>query len=232
MRKGKNIYMGIIFTFCMVLLFLSQHKIRLSWQPSYPHFNELITEQNGLQDISGILMGFRCATADIAWVQLIQYSATDEDYSSTMDLLKPLTLRVVRIDPYFHEAYLFSSGILAWFKNVNRPDEAIELLQEGIRNNPKYWQLRLYLSAIVYKKAAKYSEMAALLEEAIQYPDCPSIIKGILANYYKSSREYGKAIDIWENLLTSNDLEYKDRAREQLLILENLTKGKINGAND
>ncbi|OGS18289.1 MAG: hypothetical protein A3J83_07060 [Elusimicrobia bacterium RIFOXYA2_FULL_40_6] len=230
MIKKKKAYPYILLASLAILMVFSHQRIKSTYQLPYPHFNELITERNGLQDISGILMGFRCATADVAWVQLIQYCATgelsDEDFSCSFDLLKPLTFRVIRIDPYFHEAYLFSSGILAWFKNVNRPDEAIELLQEGIKNNPKYWQLRLYLGAIVYKKAGEYGNMAVLLEEAVQYPDCPAIIKGILANYYKSTKEYKKAIVIWEALLAGGDLEYKERAQQQLAILENLTGKK------
>jgi tetratricopeptide (TPR) repeat protein len=188
----------------------------------------LIVEKNELQDTGGIIMGFRAAAADIAWVQLIQYCGgeTLPDESRTLDLLKNFTLRVVRIDPYFYEAYLFSSGILAWFKNVNRPDEAIEILQEGIKNNPKHWPFRIHLAAIVYKKAEEYGKMASSLEEAIRYPECPSIIKAILANYYKEQKEYARAVTVWESVLASDDSAYQNRAEEQISILEELLENK------
>jgi len=216
----------LILILLLALVVFSLERIRSIYPLPYPHFSDLIVGKNELQDIGGIIMGFRGAAADIAWVQLIQYCGGEilPDESRTLDLLKDLTLRVVRIDPYFYEAYLFSSGILAWFKNINRPDEAIEILQEGIKNNPRYWPFRLYLAAIVYKKAEEYGKMAFSLEEAIRYPDCPQLIKAILANYYKEQKEYAKAITVWESVLASDDSGYQNRAEEQISMLEELLR--------
>jgi tetratricopeptide (TPR) repeat protein len=232
MLRKKNLYQYLFLVLFFIAVVFSLQKVTSIYTLPYPHFNNLMAEQNGLQDIGGIIMGFRCAAADIAWVQLIQYCGEDvlsdnhhqHDSSCSLDLLKYLALRVIRMDPYFYEAYLFSSGILAWFPEVNRPDEAIEILQEGIRNNPKYWPFHLYLSAIVYKKAGKYGEMAALLEEAIQYPDCPLLIKAILANYYKAQKEYDKAMAIWESVLSCDDPGYKTRAGKEISRLKELLR--------
>jgi len=76
-------------------------------------------------------------------------------------------LRVAELDPFFSYVYLYGAGALAW--NLNRPDEAIKLLEAGISSiekfNPNitkdvhhpFWQYHLYLSAIIYKKSGKYS---------------------------------------------------------------------------
>ena len=214
------------------LVFFSIDRISALYPIPYPHFDRLVMQEDeGFQDIAGLVMGFRKASADIAWVQLIQYCGGEQVQESApggekkLGKLKTMTERVVRIDPYFHEAYLFSAGILAWFKSVDRPEEAVELLEEGISNNPRYWQFRIYLAAIMYKNKGDYGRMLSKLEEAVSYPDCPNIIKTILANYYKMQEEYGKALAVWKSVLDSGDTSYLFRAEEQVFELERLITG-------
>jgi len=102
---------------------------------------------------------------------------------------------VVDLDPFFQYAYLYGAGALAW--NLNRPDEAVELLKKGIDYMENYrsditkdvhesfWQLNLYMSAIVYRKMDDFKKMTYMLEVAVKQPDCPNIIKAILANIYQ-----------------------------------------------
>ncbi|MDI6757257.1 MAG: hypothetical protein QME32_04465, partial [Endomicrobiia bacterium] len=180
-------------------------------------------------DAAGLMMGARKFASDIAWIRLLEYVGTDEEYESLspqerflleyasskvlfgLDFLDAkkaaelkeslrlrrlapatsiavswsdksrrhkdiydMTLRVVRLDPHFKYAYLFSGGALAW--NYGRTDEALAILREGIQNNPDYWQFHLYISAILYKQDLKNDEMLSLLEMAIKEKDAPNMV--------------------------------------------------------
>ena len=129
------------------------------------------------------------------------------------DLLN-LTLRVVRLDPHFHYAYLFSGGALAW--NYDRTDEALEILREGIRNNPDYWQFHLYISAIIYKKNLKSGEMIALLEEAVRQKDAPNMVRVILANYYEKMGRLADALKIWVDVVETKDPMYYEKGLNKI----------------
>ena len=65
--------------------------------------------------------------------------------------------------------------------------------------------------------------MARLLEEGILDPECPAMIKSILANYYKSQKQYADAIRIWQNILSEDGgREYHETARRQIEQMERL----------
>ncbi len=220
-------------------IFILQFFLRKNFSYNYPFFTEIVNLSAsketgyGLLDLSGIIFGMRRMVANITWIQLLQYYGTPEvehehkengcplckDYGGGKyyDLLS-LTQRIVRLDPYFYYAYLYSAGALAW--NLNRPEEAILILKEGIHNNPKYWRFRLYLAAIIYKQLNKFDKMVVLLEEAVKYSDCPSMVKVILANIYEKQNRYLDSLKIWLEVLTSKDESYRLLAEKKILELK------------
>ena len=82
------------------------------------------------------------------------------------DHLKTLAQRVVRLDPSFSRAYLYGAGILGWFHGVERLDEAVELLEEGMRRDPGEPLYSLFLPALAFKEKGHADKMIALLEAA------------------------------------------------------------------
>jgi hypothetical protein len=142
--------------------------------------------------------------------------------------------RVTDLDPYFSYAYQYGAGALAW--NLNRPAEAVALLQQGIsameRSCPNitrdpgqpFWQLHLYMSAIIYRQAGETEKMLGLLETAAAQPGAPNMIKSILANIYRKDGKYMPALKLWLEIYDSNDPTYHRRAEEQILELKKVLK--------
>jgi len=205
-------------------------------------------EKYVLLDITGIVFGIRKFVSDIAWIQLLQYYGSSEDTQEFnehnhlhcehgrnygggkyYDLLK-LTQRIIRLDPYFIYAYLYSSASLTW--NLNRPEEGLSLLKEGISNkllqrNPEYWQLHLYTSAIIYKMTDKYYRMIDILEKAVKQKNCPVMVKAILANIYKKTNNYIKSLNLWIEIYESNNPDYRNYAEKQINLLKEKIKLKL-----
>jgi len=229
LAKLNKIRLVVIFSLLVALGFFHFRLIN-SYKLPYVSLNETLWGRYGLQDVGFILAGFRSAAADVAWVQLYQYVGgspdPEEDLSRPYDFIKPMSLRIIRLDPYYRAAYKFSAGILAWFKSVNRPDEAVYIVQDGIKNEPNYWPYHLYMGAIAYRKSKQYGKMLELLEQAAKYPDCPTLIKAILANGYKAAGKYRKALLIWLDVLETGSPDYYNRAREQIELLKSfIAKG-------
>ncbi|MBD3271568.1 MAG: hypothetical protein GF384_03400 [Elusimicrobia bacterium] len=124
------------------------------------------------------------------------------------------TLRVINLDPYFHYAYLYSAGALAW--NLDRFDDAYKLLSKGIENDPSYGQFAVYMSAILFKEKGDTEKMIQTLEQVVTFDDCPNLVKSILANYYEKQGNYYKSLALWINIFETNDEQYVNRAREQI----------------
>ncbi|MBK8869585.1 MAG: hypothetical protein IPN19_00685 [Elusimicrobia bacterium] len=142
--------------------------------------------------------------------------ATDQP-SAGFPLLGDFALRAGTLDPRFHFAYLFASGALAF--NLNRGDDAVQVLEHGIRGDPTYWRYRMYLGAISYRKNQETEKVVATLEEAMKDPDCPSMIKNILAHIHIKKGNLKRAAEIYVDLLESRDPSYSTHAENQLVKL-------------
>ena len=197
-----------------------------------PSLGTLPATPYALQDAALASGGLRAAAADLAWVQMLQYSAggvTDmpDRPGRPYDHLKDLALRVARLDPSYHRAYLYAAGILAWFKNVDRPDEAVEVLREGMRNDPGQRSYPIYIAAIAYKKKGDVDSMTSLLESTLDDPHSPVEMKSILANVYKSRGRYEDALRVWDAILGDPTAEREwPRARLQTAEIEALMKAR------
>jgi len=217
----------LFLTFLVVFL---SNQITNNLKYSFPPLTELILDSG--KDLSTLLFGMRRLGADMAWISVLQYygAAEAEEKEGTefgsgnYPSLKKLTLRTVRLDPSLHYATLYGAGALAF--NLNRPEEAIEILQEGISRHPQYWKFQLYLGAILYKQKGKFDSMIHLLEDAIKYPDCPTLIKSILANIYKENGNTLRSLQIWIEVYEGKDESYREKSSQQIEELKK--KLKIN----
>lgn len=187
-------------------------------------------------------LGMRRMAADLALIRMIIYYGTPEDDGhghegphehhghqdhdaehpersyggGTYGRLSAMAMSILDLDPAFTFAPLFASGALAF--NLNRPEEAVELLRYAIRRDPGQTQYHAYLGAIGFHRKGKPEEVARLLEPLVAYnPDCPTLIKNILAFLYKRTGQYRKAaalyLDIYE---TSRDEGYRRMAEREL----------------
>jgi hypothetical protein len=140
--------------------------------------------------------------------------------------------RVVLLDPFFSYAYLYGAGALAW--NQDRPEEAMNLLNYGISmmeryqkditkdTHQSYWQLHLYMGAIIYRKEGNFDKMKESLEVAVGQKNCPNMVKAILASIYKKNKEYPKALKLWLDIHDTDDPTYQKRSIEEIESLRKL----------
>lgn len=137
------------------------------------------------------------------------------DSAGAFPYLNLYGLRAGQLDPFFHYIYLFTGGALAF--NLGREAQALDVLAEGTRNDPTFWRYRLYIGAIGFSKAQDVRRAIPLLEEAMKYADCPTLLKNILGNIYKQGKDYRNAARIFLNILeTSRDPGYSETARRKL----------------
>lgn len=199
-------------------------RMRRAYEPKVPPLADLRGGPFAFQDASLAAAGFRAPAADLAWIQLLQYAAGSlpelpDAPGRPYDHLATLSSRVARLDPSFHRATLFGAGILAWFHGVERPEEAAELLHDGMERAPEQPLFALYLAAIAYKKQGDSDKMVALLESSFDQPATPSTMKAILANLRQSRGELKESLALWERIL-ENDRDASEHARARLKIAE------------
>ena len=203
--------------------------------PFPPISASLTSSTSHLSDFIGIAMGSRRLTADIAWVQTLLYYGTHEEGANPEEEIDsggghyPLLLsycqRVVQIDPYFKAAIYYGAGALGW--NLNRLDEAEQLLREGILLQPREWRFQQFLAAMAYQKSHNINKLVEFLEGFSKDKDCPNILRSILANLYKKEHRYRATIEIWGLVYGTNDPAYEERALSQIKELEPLARQEL-----
>jgi tetratricopeptide (TPR) repeat protein len=197
---------------------------------AFPPLSELPSTPYSLQDAALVSAGLRAAAADLAWVQLLQYSAGDvaelpDKPGAPFEHIKTMSERVVRLDPAFHRAYLYGAGVLGWFQNVKRYDDAVDLLREGMRDDPGQPLYSEYIAALAFQKRGDTTKMLAILESAAADPHSPIVMKDILANIDKSQGEYAKSLALWEEMLDNpEDAREWPRARVEISDIRRLMK--------
>lgn len=153
---------------------------------------------NGISRFSlvGALSGMRTVAADWVYIDMLQYFG---DRRNRLDghyqRLHGLVHELLWLDPYFHFGVQYGAAILCW--NVDRPDEAIDILRKAIRADPAYPRYQQYLAAITYTKGSLMPETMSLLERLVQEPDRSEIVVRILGNLYLKYELWPKVRPYW-----------------------------------
>ena len=142
-----------LFIVILVVLFvITQERIEKNFKYPFQPITSLKATEVKFTNFWGVLLGLRRLSADLAWIDVLQYYGSHEEedehngehihepgqtcphclkWGEYKELL-PRCQAVVRLDPYFRYAYLYGAGALAF--NHDRFSEAVELLDEGVKN--------------------------------------------------------------------------------------------------
>lgn len=193
-------------------------------------------------------LGLRRLAADLHFIRLLQYyGGAGEELSQEEELeevyglrpaahrheegkgagkyeeMLPRAYRILSLDPYFRYACLYSAGALAF--NLNRSDQALELLRAAVGMDPNAWEYHLYMAAITYQKTGEAERVLGLLDQAIQEPDAPALLKSVTASLYDKLGRYREALRIYQDIYeNSRDPSYREIAEIRIKKIERKLK--------
>lgn len=179
-----------------------------------------ISSEAAVETVGFYGLGLRRAAADLALIRMMIYYGTPEDEEAHLlgfggheghqhgaggrhpELLHRARA-VLSADPSFTYAALWASGALAF--NLDRPDEALELLETALARDPRNFQLRSYVGAIGFHKKGEPKKVIEVLEPVLAYPDCPAMIKHLMAVLYRKAGDRARSRALYEQLLSHPD---------------------------
>lgn len=146
--------------------------------------------------------------ADRRWFDVLQYCGAVEFVLDRGEKLFRKADLATDMDPTFVHVYEFASTSLMW--EVERPQEALALLDKGIHHNPKADRLKLYRAAIVYRRLEDLASELKVIEKLALAPGAPFSLLRILANAYDRTGRYGKAAVVVRHVLqTSSNPDHR-----------------------
>jgi hypothetical protein len=167
-------------------------------------------------------LGFDALVADLYWIRTIQHFGGDRKSSRTtgrFELLYPLLDLTTTLDPQFNVVYRYGAILLALEspEGPGRPDQAIGLLEKGLRSNPGRWQYAYDIGFVHYFYTHDYAAAGRWFEQAGRMPHAPEWILPLAATTTARGGDRTSARDMLTRLRES-DAAYIRRAAERGLL--------------
>ncbi len=187
---------------------------------SLPDFS---LSKHPVETLAFVNLGLNRFAADIDMIRLFIYYGASEAMADDLNPPKnaplypgifPRAEEILSLDPYFNYARLYAAGALAF--NLNRSDEALRLMQEGLNLEPENKQYKSYIAAIAFSKKGDPQKVVDTLSPYLKNPDTPSMLLNISAFIYFRLGEMDQATTLYQRLLDSRNPEYHLTARKML----------------
>lgn len=164
-------------------------------------------------------LSFRDIAADVYWMRAVIHYGSER--RSTADehryaLLYPLLELTTSLDPHFDVANRLGAIFLSegYPGGPGRPDQAIALLEKGIRQEPEFWQYRHDLGFVYYWWLKDYKEAARQFELGSTLPDAPVWLKTLAGVTMTRGGDRRSARLLWQELLKGDQVEWVRRTAE------------------
>jgi hypothetical protein len=184
--------------------------------------------------LRGYSFGADGLVADWYWMRALQYlggKVVSAGGFAMVHDLKPLNPRLLypmldnaaTLDPRFLTVYTYGAMVLP---DINA-QQAINLLEKGIENNPKEWKLYHFLGYI-YWQQKDYQKSAEIYEQGSQLPGAPSWMRMMVSNMRSQGSSRETARQIYTQVLNqAQDEETRIFARARLLGLDSLDEQDV-----
>lgn len=168
-----------------------------------------------------LALSFRGLAADVYWIRAVQHFGRDaRDHTRTtgrFELLQPLLDLTTTLDPYFNIAYRFGAVFLARPTRdggPGRPDQAIALLEKGLKETPNRWQYAYDAGFVYYIDVGDFHKAADWFRRAAALPGAPEWAAALAAQASAQGGDRRFARQLYMNLAGA-DQEYlrKDGVR-------------------
>jgi tetratricopeptide (TPR) repeat protein len=171
-------------------------------------------------------LSFDAILADVYWIRTVQhYGGTklSKDPNKQYDVLYPLLDLTTSLDPYFDVAYKFGSVFLAepFPSGASRPDQAIAIIQKGLRARPDNWELAQEMGFVYYWWLVDYENAAKWFNRAADMTDAPSWLRPLAAVTLAQGGNRASSRTLWTEILRNADADWlRNQAKLRLTQLD------------
>ena len=176
--------------------------------------------------VKRLSLGYTGLLADIYWTRAVQYFGGKHVTTAAKDyrLLYPLLEITTELDPKLIVAYQFGANFLAPKPpdGAGQPEQAIALVEHGIKNNPDNWKLYYELGFVYYYMESKdYAKAAESFERGAKVPNAHPFLRILAAQMAQHAGEIQTSRMLWQTAYaTTQDPMVRDNATAHLRALQ------------
>ena len=173
-----------------------------------------------------LTLGFNDLWADIYWVRAVQYfgeTKLSKDETKNYDRLYPLLDATTTLDPRFNIAYRLGAILLSegYPSGAGNTDQAIALLEKGLREMPEKWQYAHDAGFVCYWWRRDAAAAAEWFLKASQIPGAPNWLRPVAASMLTEGGDREPARRLWQEMATTAEHEWlRESARRGLMQID------------
>ncbi|MGE3577286.1 MAG: hypothetical protein AB7I25_02415 [Vicinamibacterales bacterium] len=166
-------------------------------------------------------LSYRPLVADIYWLRTLQHygrTKLSTDPHKQYDLLEPLLDLTTSLDPRFNAAYRFGAIFLAepFPDGPGRPDQAIALLEKGLREQPGKWEYIYDIGFVEYLWRGNHREAARRFQDAAAHGG-PNWLGPLAAVTLAKGGDRRASRMLWQQVRASADVDWLARSADHRL---------------
>jgi tetratricopeptide (TPR) repeat protein len=166
--------------------------------------------------VKALSLGHEGLLANIYWTRAVQhYGRRLHDNRPDYGLLYPLLDITTTLDPHLLIAYYFGSFFLAQRPPIGAgsPEQAIELLNKGIKANPDNWRFYHFIGFIYYWDLQDYEKAAAAYLEGAKNPAAHPWMRVMAAQITERGGSRETSFFLWSQIYNSTtDVKIRENA--------------------
>ncbi len=169
-------------------------------------------------------LGYTGLMADVYWTRAVQYYGSRHFVGAErFDLLAPLLDITTDLDPKLLVAYQYGAAFLAPKppEGAGQPDQAVALVEKGIRANPDNWKLYQCLGFVHYMDRKDYEAAAQAFLRGSQVPHAHPWLKLLAGKMAQKAGDLETARMMWTATFdTAPDGPIKENAALHLVAIQ------------
>ena len=172
-------------------------------------------------------LSFDSTLADLYWIRAVQHYGRSRRGvpAGRYELLYPLLDITTTLDPRFDAAYRLGAVLLAEAppNGPGRPDQAVALLQKGLRARPGRWQYLQDIGFVYYWWLQDYETAARWFRRASETPGASWWLRSLAADTLTRGGDRRGSRTLWRQVYeTADNTWLRTEAERRLLQLDAL----------
>lgn len=169
-----------------------------------------------------LMLSFTDLAADVYWMRAVVHYGGErrsQVQEGRFALLYPLLDMTTTLDPNFDVAARLGAIFLSegYPGGPGRTDQALALLEKGLRRDPNRWQYRHDMGFVYFWWLKDYPAAARQFELGSQLPGAPLWLRTMAGVTLIQGGNRAAARQLWNELRTSSTLDWIQRAAENRL---------------
>lgn len=165
-----------------------------------------------------IMLSFTDLAADVYWMRAVVHYGGERrtEGPDRFQLLYPLLDMATTLDLHFDVAARMGAIFLSegYPGGPGRPDQALQLLEKGLTNDPDRWQYRHDIGFVHYWWLKDYPEAARQFALGSRMPNAPEWLRTMAAVTLTRGGDRSSARTLWNEMLAEGGMDWMRRAAE------------------